>query len=58
MLGNKINKTDGNDGIVGELFKYGGSGMVDLREQLFSVVRQEQIVHRQWREDIFNPRHT
>ena len=30
-------KTGGSDGIVGKLLKYGGSGMVDLLEQLFSV---------------------
>ena len=29
----KNNKTGGSDGIVGELLKYGGSGMVDLFEQ-------------------------
>ena len=33
----KNNKTGGSDGIVGELLKYSGSGMVDLLEQLFSV---------------------
>ena len=33
----KINKTGGSDGLVGELLKYGGSGMVYLLEQLFSV---------------------
>ena len=37
----------GSDGIVGELLKYGGSGMVDLLEQLFSVIWQEEIVPRQ-----------
>ena len=37
----KNNKTGGSDGIVGELLKYGGSGMVDLLEQLFSVIWQE-----------------
>ena len=31
----KNNKTGGSDGIVGELLKYGGSGMVDLLEQLY-----------------------
>ena len=36
--------------IVGELLKYGGFGMVDLFEQLFSVIWQEEIVPRQWRE--------
>ena len=39
-------------GIVSELLKYGRSGMVDLLEQLFSVVWQEEIVPRQWREDL------
>ena len=45
----KNSKTGGSDGIVGELLKYGGSGMVDLLEQLFSVIWQEEIVPRQWR---------
>ena len=36
---------------MGELLKYGASGMVDLLEQLFSVVWQE-IVPRQWRDDL------
>ena len=31
---------------MGELLKY---GMVDLLEQLFSVIWQEEIVPRQWR---------
>ena len=34
----KNRKTGGSDGIVGELLKYGGFGMVDLLEQLFSVI--------------------
>ena len=34
----KNKKTGGSDGLVGELLKYGGSGMVSLLEQLFSVV--------------------
>ena len=37
---------------MGKLLKYGGSGMVDLLEQLFSVIWQEEIVHRQWRDDL------
>ena len=45
----KNNKTGGNDGLVGELLKYGGSGMVSLLEQLFSVV---WAVPGQWREGI------
>ena len=31
----KNNKTGGSDGLVGELLKYGGAGMVYLLEQLF-----------------------
>ena len=46
----KNNKTGGCDGIVGELLKYGGSGMVCLLEQLFSVIWREELVPRQWRE--------
>ena len=34
----KNSKTGGSDGIVGELLKYGRSGMIDLPEQLFSVI--------------------
>ena len=30
----------------------GGSGMVDLLEQLFSVIWQKEIVPRQWRDDL------
>ena len=48
----KNNKTGGSDGIVGELLKYGGSGMVDLLEQLLSVIWQEEIVPRQWRDGL------
>ena len=45
----KNSKTGGSVGIVGELLKYGGLGMVDLLEQLFSIIWQEEIVPRQWR---------
>ena len=48
----KNNKTGGCDGIVGELLKYGGSGMVCLLEQLFSVICHEELVPRQWREGL------
>ena len=34
------------------MLKYGGSGMVDLLEQLFSVIWQEEIVPRQWRDGL------
>ena len=37
---------------MGELLKYGGSGMVDLFEPLFSVIWQEEIVPRQWRDGL------
>ena len=37
---------------MGELLKYGGSGMVSLLEQLFSVVWHEEAVPRQWREGL------
>ena len=39
----KNNKTSSSDGIVGELPKYGGSGMVDSLEQLFSVIWKEVV---------------
>ena len=34
----KNNKTGGNDGVVGELFKYGGKGMANLLKVLYWVV--------------------
>ena len=45
-------KTGGSDGLVGELLKYGGSGMVDLLQQLFSVIWHEEMVPPQWREGL------
>ena len=45
----KNNKTGGSDSLVGELLKYGGSGMVDLLQQLFSVIWREPP---QWREGL------
>ena len=48
----KNNKTGGSDGLVGELLKYGGAGMVDMRCQLFRVVWCEESVPRQWREGL------
>lgn len=48
----KNNKTGGSDGLVGELLKYGGSGMVDLLQILFSVIWREEIVPPQWREGL------
>ena len=49
-LKNNINCV--RDRIVGELLKYGGSGMVDLLEQLFSFIWQDEIDSRQWRDDL------
>ena len=46
----KNNKTGGSDRLVGELLKYGGSGMVNLLHQLFSVVWHAELVPPQWRE--------
>ena len=48
----KNNKTGGSDGLVGELLKYGGGGMVDLLHQLFKVVWHEETVPKQWREGL------
>ena len=42
-----------SDGLVGELLKYGGSGMVYLLEQLFLVIWSEETVPKQWRELIY-----
>ena len=46
------NKTGGSDGLVGELLKYGGSGMVYLLEQLFSVSWREETAPKQCREGL------
>ena len=48
----KNNKTGGSDGLVGELLKYGGVGMVNLLHQLFKVVWREETVPKQWREGL------
>ena len=40
----KNNKSGGSDGLVGELLKYGGSGMVNLLQLLFSVVWRDEEV--------------
>ena len=37
---------------MGELFRYGGSGMIYLLQQLFAVVWQEEFVPPQWREGL------
>ena len=41
-----------SDGLVRELLKYGGSGMIDLLQQLFAVVWREEYVPPQWREGL------
>ena len=46
------NKTGGSDGLVGELLKYGGVGMVDLMHQLFKVAWHEETVAKQWEEGL------
>ena len=45
----KNNKTGGSDGLVGELLKYGGSGML---HKLFEVVWREELVPPKWREGL------
>ena len=40
----KNNKTGGSDELVGELLKYGGSGMIHLLHKLFEVVWREELV--------------
>ena len=46
----KKNKTGGNDGLVGELFKYGGKGMANLLTVLYEVVWTEESIPTQWRQ--------
>ena len=48
----KNNKSGGSDGLVGELLKYGGSGMIELLHLLFAVIWCEQFVPPQWRESL------
>ena len=48
----KNNKTGGSDGLVGELLKYGGSGMIELLHQVFAVIWSEEFVPPQWREGL------
>ena len=36
----KNSKTGGSEGIVGEFLKYGGSGLIELLEQIFSFIWQ------------------
>ena len=48
----KNNKTGGNDGLVGELFKHGGKGMANLLKVLYGVVWTEESIPKQWRQGI------
>ena len=48
----KNNKTGGSDGLVGELLEYGGSEIVELLKQLFTVIWREEFVPPQWREGL------
>ena len=48
----KNNKTGGNDGLVGELFKYGGKGMANLLKVLYGVVWTEESIPKQWRQGL------
>ena len=44
----KNNETGGNDGLVGELFKYDGNGMANLLKVLYEVVWTEEGIPKQW----------
>ena len=37
---------------MGELLKYGGSGMIELLHQLFAIIWREVFVPHQWREGL------
>ena len=39
----KNDKTGGNDGLVGELLKYGGVGMVNLLHQLLKLYGESKL---------------
>ena len=48
----KNNKTGGNNGLVGEIFKYGGKGMANLLKVLYGVVWTEESIPKQWRQGL------
>ena len=48
----KNNKTGGSDGLVGEVLKYRGVGMVNLLHQPLKVVWHEETVPKQRREGL------
>ena len=39
-------------GLWGELLKFGGSGMMEFLQKLFTVIRREELVPPQWREGL------
>ena len=48
----KNNKTGGSDGIVSELLKYGGVGMVKMLGKLYALIWKEECVPMKWREGL------
>ena len=48
----KNNKTGGGDGIVSELLKYGGVGMVKMLGKLYALTWKEECVPMKWREGL------
>ena len=48
----KNSKTGGGDGIVGELLKYGGVGMVKMLGKLYALIWQEECVPMKWSEGL------
>ena len=48
----KNNKTGGGDGIVSELLKYGGVGMVKMLGKLYALIWKEECVAMKWREGL------
>ena len=46
------NKTGGGDGIVSELLKYGGVGMVKMLGKLYALIWKEECVPMKWREGL------
>ena len=47
-----VRKLKNNGGLVGELLKYGGLGMIEFPHQLFEVIWSEEFVPPQWREGL------
>ena len=47
-----VRKLKNNGGLVGELLKCGGLGMIEFPHQLFEVIWSEEFVPPQWREGL------